>query len=74
MAFNEVFAPLINSCGGLEYFTRISGTGGKFSSGQIARLLMTWLTRCKAGEKVSSIVAYSDGFLLMVSGYSIVKL
>jgi len=68
MAFKEAFALLINSCGGLEYFTRISGTGGNFSSGQIARLLITWLTRCRAGEKVSSIVAYSEGLLLIVSG------
>lgn len=70
IAFKEVFAPSSNSFGGFEYFIRISGIGGSFSSEFTARLLIAWLIRCRAGEKVSSIGAYSAGLLSNVSWYN----
>lgn len=41
ISLREAVAPSTNSCGGLEYLIRISEMGGSFSSGWIARLLMT---------------------------------
>lgn len=63
-ASNDGFARLTRSCGGLEYLIRISWIGGNGSSEWMARCLMTWLIRCRAGEKVSSIGAYSAGLLV----------